>query len=154
MKTKQKKEVLNSISENLAAFSPRFNGKFVCPTCLEIIDINEIGRISEAHIIPKVAATGKKHTTWLCTHCNNTFGSSFDKWFGEYINYQRKSSLLNEKITKGKLTLNGIEFNGTVRKKTGSIDFIISNFRWGFNIILVMKTCSNTLDYLISYFIR
>jgi hypothetical protein len=128
LKTKQKKEVLTAISENLAAFSPKFIGKFVCPICLEIIDINEIGRISEAHIIPKAAESGEKCATWLCTHCNVTFGSSFDKWFGEYINYQQKSSLLNEKITKGKLTLNGIEFNGTVRKKKGSIDFIISNF--------------------------
>ncbi|MDD4584169.1 MAG: HNH endonuclease [Eubacteriales bacterium] len=125
MNTKTKKEILTAISENLAAFSPKFTGKFVCPICLELIDINELDRISEAHIIPKAAVSGEKLMTWLCTKCNNTFGHSFDKWFGEYINYQQKGSLLTENITKGKLSFNGIEYNGKVIKHKDSTDFII-----------------------------
>ena len=128
MKPIQKREILKAISINLAKFNPRFSGKFLCPTCLEVIDINDVDKISEAHILPKAAVTGESLTTWLCTKCNNTFGSRFDRWFGEYLNYQQDGSLFSDKITKGKLTFNNIEFNGLITKENDDICFIMTKF--------------------------
>ncbi len=126
MKREAKHTILSSISEKLEAFNTELKGKFLCPTCLNVLDINDMSNIAKAHIIPKAAGGGI--VTWLCSSCNSAFGYKQDKWFGEYLNLVRKHSFFDESITKAKFTVDDIPFNGAIRKKDGGIDiFIYSN---------------------------
>ena len=55
-------------------------------------------------------------STRLSRECNSQFGHDRDKWLGEYLNFIRSKSLLDSRISKGKLALDGVEFGGDVRQ--------------------------------------
>lgn len=100
------------LSENLESFFPEYKGMFMCPTCLDVIPINNLGAISEAHIIPKAA--GGKLKTFLCTKCNSTFGANQDKWFGELIRISNdpEASIFSTTIKDGYFEIDGMRVNG------------------------------------------
>ena len=120
----KKEKILTAISENLTAFNKEYEHKFLCPTCLALIDLNEISQISEAHIIPK--STGNNKITWLCSECNKIFGHKQDKWFGEYIN------IVKEKTSNATYAVNGttsrvmIKQSGDITKTETSVDITIT----------------------------
>jgi len=111
MKKKLKIQYLSILNDNLTRVDKRRKNIFICPTCLDEIDINDLDNISEAHIIPKSAKGSEK--TFLCRKCNNNFGSKQDKWFGEMIN------LHNESKTFGEIELEGRYFTIGDRKVCG-----------------------------------
>jgi len=73
----------------------------MCPICKKVIPLKEKNKISEAHIIPKVA--GGKLKTFLCRECNSKLGSKQDKWFGEYTRIQNQvpPTMFSTKIKEG-----------------------------------------------------
>jgi len=106
-----KMKYLKGLSKNLELFYPEFNNSFMCPICLKIISLSNKNRISEAHIIPKAAGGNVK--TYLCTSCNNNFGSQQDKWFGEHVRLnEKKKHMLQTNIKKGYFLFNDIKING------------------------------------------
>lgn len=105
---------LKGLSKNLELFYPELNNSFMCPICLKIISLSNKNKISEAHIIPKAAGGNVK--TYLCTSCNNNFGSQQDKWFGEYVRlHKQKKHVLQTNIKKGHFSLDGTKINGEWR---------------------------------------
>lgn len=124
MKPAKKREVLTHISLTLAAFNAAYVEIFLCPACLKPFRSEEYGRVSLAHILPRAAGGGL--TTWLCRECNSQFGHDRDKWLGEYLNFMRSRSLLDSKISKGKLAIDGVAFGGDVRQTESGIDVFIS----------------------------
>ena len=97
MKKEKKDKILRAISNNLELFNKDYKNKFICPVCLSIIDLKEINKITEAHILPKV--TGNNLITWLCSECNSKFGRFQDRWLGEYINIKKNKTLFSDKTT-------------------------------------------------------
>lgn len=111
MKKKLKIQYLRILSDNLTRVDKRRKDIFICPTCLDEIDIKDLENISEAHIIPKSAKGNEK--TFLCRKCNSIFGSKQDKWFGEMINLHTESK------TFGEIELEGRHFTIGDRKIYG-----------------------------------
>lgn len=62
----------------------------MCPTCMKVIPIINLGEISEAHIVPKAA--GGKIKTLICKECNSRFGAKQDRWFADFINIAHSSN--------------------------------------------------------------
>lgn len=93
-------------------FRPEYNNKFMCPTCFNVLSIEEVKRISEAHIVPKSA--GGKLKTFLCKDCNSRFGSKQDKWFGEIIKLTNDNeiNIFATAIKDGYFLVDGIKVNG------------------------------------------
>jgi hypothetical protein len=126
MKSKLKKHILKMLSENLSMFYPKYKNSFMCPTCFQVIPIADLGKISEAHVIPKKA--GGKLKTFLCKNCNNKFGSKQDKWFGDIINIANNPnlSIFSSAIKDGYFEIDGIKVNGTWKQeKDGNFAFYI-----------------------------
>ena len=112
------------LSENLEMFLPEYKNSFMCPTCMCIIPTANLNEISEAHIVPKAA--GGKLKTFLCTKCNNKFGTKQDKWFGEIIKIanDENASILSSGIRDGYFMIDGIKVNGHWKQdQDGSLSF-------------------------------
>lgn len=98
----------------------------MCPTCMNVIPVHELGKISEAHIIPKAA--GGKLKTFICKDCNSKFGSKQDKWFGDILNIANNpnSSILLTAIKDGYFEIDGTKVNGTWKQEqNGNFSFYI-----------------------------
>lgn len=124
MKKKDKIRSLKLLSENLSNIDKRRNNVFLCPTCLEEIDINNLDNISEAHIIPKAAKGIEK--TFLCRKCNSKFGAKQDKWFGEMIKMHRDKKTFVEMGLEGKHFIFGDKrfFGKWFTKEDGTLAFL------------------------------
>jgi len=107
-----KNDIIKKLSENLSMFFPDFREYFMCPTCLAKLPIRDKDKISEAHIIPKIA--GGTIKTLLCTDCNNFFGSNQDKWFGELIRIANsdRPSVFSTNIKEGYFIIDEHRING------------------------------------------
>ncbi len=129
MKAKRdwKREALNNLSTSLEAFGPGYHGKFLCPTCLSIIDLANFSAITRAHILPH--AGGGSMTTWLCSDCNSRFGTSQDKWLAEYMRFIEGRSFFSDGVTKGSITIEDISLNGVVRQTAQGLDIMIHTGR-------------------------
>jgi len=117
MKSKTKKEILRLLSQNLSMFRKESFDNFMCPTCMKVLSIKNLNKISEAHIIPKAARGNLK--TFLCKDCNSIFGSKQDKWFGEQINIANSpgASVFSTSIKDKFFEIDGKRFTGTWRKE-------------------------------------
>jgi len=107
-------------------FCPEHKGCFMCPTCMQVIPVSDIEKISEAHIIPKAA--GGKLKTFICKDCNSGFGSKQDKWFGDIINIANSPnpSILSTGIKEGYFEIDGNRVNGIWKQDpTGGFSFYI-----------------------------
>jgi len=124
MKKKDKIHYLKLLSENLSNIDKRRKNVFLCPTCLEEIDINDLNNISEAHIIPKAAKGIAK--TFLCRECNSKFGAKQDKWFGEMIKLHRDKKTFVEIGLEGKHFIFGDKrfFGKWFTKEDGTLAFL------------------------------
>lgn len=112
MKKNSGEGILKLFAQNLEAFYPDLKNHYMCPTCLAKISLEEKGRISEAHIIPKYAGGNLK--TYLCRDCNSRFGSKQDKWFGEILRIAntKKPSIFSTNIKDGYFMIDDIRING------------------------------------------
>jgi hypothetical protein len=113
MKKEQKRRLIEDVSKNLSKFHEYGTGIFACPTCLIKIPIHEIGKVTEAHILPKAAGFGD--ATLLCKTCNSNFGARQDKWLGEFLNaYTPGKPFDISKVTQaGHFIVDGVKINGT-----------------------------------------
>lgn len=110
---KKRRSILEVISCS-KQFYPEFADKFICPTCLEKLDSNRIGDITDGHIIPDAA--GGTKTVLLCRKCNSTFGHAQDAAFGDYLqilNTGRKDPFLSRQIPKS-FVIDGIKVSGEI----------------------------------------
>ena len=97
----------------------------MCPTCLKVVSLSDLNKISEAHILPKFS--GGRLKTYLCSDCNSKFGTNQDKWLGEYLQL-RKSGKTVFGVTKqaGRFSINGIPVSGKFRESSdGGLQFYI-----------------------------
>ena len=76
-------------TSDLQAISPKYNGFFVCPICLNPFTREDIEnkRLSDGHVwqedLRQIGSTViNQHHVLLCTKCNNTAGSRGDKQTG------------------------------------------------------------------------
>ena len=124
MKRQEKIRYLKLLSENLSNIDKRRKNVFLCPTCLEEIDINDLENISEAHIIPKAAKGNEK--TFLCKKCNSIFGSKQDKWFGEMIKMHKNKKSFGEIELEGRHFILGDKkiYGKWLTKKDGTFTFL------------------------------
>lgn len=107
-------------------FFPEHKNCFMCPTCMRVIRLCDIEKISEAHIIPKAA--GGKLKTFICKDCNSMFGYKQDKWFGDILNIANnvKPSIFSTAIKEGYFEIDGEKVNGTWKQTlTGNFSFYI-----------------------------
>ena len=126
MKSKVKKQILKMLSQNLSLFRPELTDSFLCPTCMKTFSINDLGKISEAHIVPKAA--GGQLKTFICKDCNSKFGSKQDKWFGDIINIANSpnASILSTAIKEKYFEIDGIRYNGSWKQESeGKYTFTI-----------------------------
>ncbi len=126
MKSKLKKHILRMLSENLEMFYPEHKNSFMCPTCMKVIPLVDLGKISEAHIVPKAA--GGRLKTFICHDCNSKFGSKQDKWFGDIINIANDPNLsvFSSAIKDGYFIIDGIKINGAwEQEQDGNFSFYI-----------------------------
>jgi len=126
MKSKHKKKILEMLSENLSMFLPEHKGYFMCPTCMQLIRSSDLGKISEAHIIPKVA--GGKLKTLICKDCNSRFGTKQDKWFGDMIKIANSTnpSVFSTEIKNKYFEIDGERINGAWKQDpSGGLSFLI-----------------------------
>ncbi len=112
MKKDQKRRLIEDVSANVSKFHNYGTGIFVCPTCLVKIPINEIGKVTEAHTLPKAA--GFSEATLLCKKCNSNFGARQDKWLGEFLNAftPGKPFDLSKVSQAGHFIVDGVKING------------------------------------------
>jgi hypothetical protein len=61
MKSRDKRSVLEKIALHLSKFYPELTNIFICPTCLQHIDITNSIDISVAHITPDSAGGWQIH---------------------------------------------------------------------------------------------
>jgi hypothetical protein len=124
-KSNKMKQLL-MLSDNLRVFKPEYERHFLCPACMEAIPLRNSKEITEAHIIPKAAAG--KLSSYLCSKCNNSFGSNQDRWFGEYLKSIDGGipKLISTDISEGTYWIDDIKINGAWREdKAGSLNFYV-----------------------------
>jgi hypothetical protein len=112
MKSRDKRSVLEKIALHLSKFYPELTNIFICPTCLQHIDITNSIDISVAHITPDSAGGWQK--TFLCTKCNNNFGSRQDRWFGDHIKMIKENKHPIESNTLRKFYIDGVRYGGKI----------------------------------------
>lgn len=163
MKSEYKLKVLKQISNNLSLFNGDYHNKFLCPSCLKTVDLNNLKQITKAHIIPE--SSGGKLFTWLCKSCNSLFGENQDRWFSEYINIKNSNYLLSDKSTKHTIYYDGIKVNGNISQDKNGIQFIIdqkrnspetlnkvlSRYRGNFDLGINMPILSKSNDIDLGY---
>ncbi|MBI4478457.1 MAG: hypothetical protein HY651_00360 [Acidobacteria bacterium] len=119
-----KEELLKRLARGVHSFFPELTNHFICPTCLERVELPGDGKITVAHIIPQAA--GGRLKTFLCKSCNSTFGSRQDKWFGETVQLKRSGKLLSTKIRERYYEIDGVRVNGSWKQtETGDFEFFI-----------------------------
>ena len=99
----------------------------MCPTCLRAISLDDISKISEAHIVPQVAGGNQK--TFICCDCNSTFGTKQDKWFGDLLRIAnaKHPSVLATWIKDGYFEIDNIKLNGCWEKdQNGNFEFNVN----------------------------
>lgn len=126
LKKKRKLELLRSLSGELESFSSDYNNHFMCPTCMDVIPLEESDRISVAHVLPQAA--GGRDTTFLCRDCNSLFGQKQDKWFGELVRLLRaeQPSVLETSVKENWFEIDGLRVNGKWQTGAdGGLEFFI-----------------------------
>ena len=119
-----KDELLKRLARGVNSFFPELTNHFICPTCLERIELPSDGKITVAHIIPQAAHGRLK--TFLCKSCNSAFGSRQDKWFGETVRLKRSGQLLSTKFQDKHYEIDGVRVNGSWKQtETGGFEFFI-----------------------------
>ena len=115
---KQGRKIANRLSLDLAKFDSKYEGVFMCPTCLQTFPAQSSKKITDAHIIPK-AADGKE-LTLLCRKCNSHFGANQDKWLGEWIDYTRdvRNDIFSTKTQARYIDINGQRVRAFVKSPT------------------------------------
>lgn len=124
-------KLVNDLSEHLLSFGSIYEGKVVCPTCLNKFNLkDEQDKFSAAHILPEAA--GGQEWTFLCRSCNSRFGEKQDKWFGEYLHIlsNPKATLLDAKTKSRYISVNGEKVSGNISvKNNDSIEVILPTNR-------------------------
>ena len=113
MKKKIRNRLISKYSTTATKFDSKYDGQFICPTCLTSVPKSNTGEITSAHIIPK-AAKGTKESL-LCKTCNNKFGANQDRWFGEHLKIIENKDNFFSLPQKGRIIINDIEMGGEVR---------------------------------------
>src|SRR5687768_14765114 len=111
MKHRSKDVVLEGLVQHLCRFDSELTDHFICPICLDTIPVSDRSKISEAHIIPKSA--GGSMWTLACSKCNSEAGTTFDKWFGEYVRLrQENKELFETKLQAKYFKIDGVPYGG------------------------------------------
>jgi hypothetical protein len=140
MNKDKKRHYIEKISSTLQNFGVGYLNRFLCPLCLNLIDISDLDDITIAHIIP--AAANGKISTWTCRKCNSSIGSDVDKWFGQYINTLVNKNNLFHGIKL--FTVNDIPIQGSIKYINNSISLIIDSKRNPRNILEILKNQEQT----------
>ena len=125
LKKSKKTRLVDKLSASLARFDPKYQGHFVCPTCLRAISVADQKQITKAHIIPRSA--GGRLVTLICSRCNSAFGSRQDKWFGEYLHLRSTNgTAFYTRHQKGQFEIAGERVGGRFGVAAdGAIEFFI-----------------------------
>lgn len=107
-----KTRLMKVFADNLQFFFPHFTHHFMCPICLQVLDIvRDENEITKAHLIPKVA--GGAFVTLLCRPCNSRAGAKQDKPFGELLRlYKEGEDILKTKLKERSFAIDGLKTNG------------------------------------------
>lgn len=125
--SQQRDRKAKTLASQLSGLNAQLQGKFQCPTCMNVFDIlNSRGSITAAHIVPNAA--GGARWTLLCKKCNSDFGRQQDKWFGEYLSVllDPDASILSVKTKSKYIEVNGERVSGRILvSKDRSLDILL-----------------------------
>lgn len=125
---KERAKLAELLNGDLLSFGHCFEGKLLCPTCMEELHIDRDSQnYTIGHIVPQ--AVGGKDWTILCKRCNSVFGSKQDKWFGEYLDILEnpEGTLIHAKTKSRYININSVNVSGSINvsKEDGAVDVFI-----------------------------
>lgn len=124
MKSGKKQQLLQKLNDNLQAITGQYaHDIFLCPICMNKINLHDKKQITRAHVIPDY-----DKVTFACRKCNCDSGKEQDKWFGDFLRSAfSKEQFLSKTTLPNCFMIDELKVNGEIKPDyTGNISLYMN----------------------------